>query len=127
NDDKVSFEFVAAFPPDAQAEQVAPITHQASFTVPVELKVDDWSTCTGLVTNPRTAELRYTIQKRFDVDLEATPASPLPSPVQQPPRPPAGSSSGGVPAPRDPLPSKPDPEPDPDAKPKPRPRPGIRQ
>src|SRR5690606_3127393 len=44
NANKVSFEFVAAFPPDAQAEKVAPIIHQAAFTVPVELKVDDYST-----------------------------------------------------------------------------------
>lgn len=126
NGNKVTFEFAAGFPSDAKAEKVGPVIHQASFTVPVELTTDGYS-CPGLITNPRTAEVRYTVQKRLDVNLDARPAGALPGPVQQVPAIRPGSGTGGVPAPRDPLPAKPDPEPDPDGKPKPAPRPGIRQ
>lgn len=127
NSDKVSFEFVARFPSDVKMEPVGTIFRKASFTVPVALETDDYVPCPGLVTNPRSAEVRYAMQKRLDVDLDAKPASSLPSQIQQVPSIRPGSSPGGVPAPRDPLPSKPDPERDPDGKPTPRPKPGIRQ
>lgn len=126
NSDKVSFEFVAQLPSDARMEQVGPTFRKASFKVPVELKVNAAS-CPELVTNPKTAEVRYEIQKRIDVNLEPKPTTMGPSQIQQSPLTLPGGSAGGVQAPRDPLPSKPDPEPDPDGQRSPRPGTVIRR
>ena len=120
NADRVSFEFVARFPSDAKVERVGPIGLNASFRVPVELTGEHYSPCPGLVTNPKSSEVSYRMAKRLDVELQAKPAIPRPSSVQQVPLPRPGSSDGGVPAPKDPLPSRPDPEPEDYPKPKPR-------
>lgn len=124
NSNKVSFEFVARFPSDAAAERFGPMFLKTSFTMPVRLTTENHVPCSGLVANPKSAQLGYTMQRRLDVSLQAEPATSLPAPVQQVPRPRPGSTSdGGVLAPRDPRPSKPDPEPEG----YPRPKPGIRQ
>ncbi|HEX2139528.1 MAG TPA: hypothetical protein VHG33_07445 [Woeseiaceae bacterium] len=124
NGNKVSFDFVARFPSDAASERLGPMLLKTSFVVPVQLTTENHVPCTGLVTNPKSAQVGYTMQRRMDVSLQAKPATSLPAPIQQAPLPrPATGSGGGVPAPRDPLPSRPDPEPEG----YPKPKPGIRQ
>ncbi len=121
NIDKISFEFVARFPSDAKVERVGPIALNASFVVPVEITTEDYVGCPSLVTNPKTAEVRYRMSKRLDGDLQAKPTLPGPTTtIQQAPSLRPGSSVDGVPAPRDPKPSKPDPEPEKYPRPKPR-------
>ena len=120
NTNKVSFDFVAQFPSDAAVESLGQLAYKTSLVVPVQLRTENHQ-CSGLVTNPRSAEIGYTVQK-----LRALPTRPATSPalapVQQAPLPQTGSGSaeGGVLAPRDPLPGKPDAEPE--NRPKPRPR-----
>lgn len=120
NSNKVSFEFVARFPSNAAVKQFQAVFLTTSFSVPVVLKSESGA-CPGLVTNPASVQVRYGMQKPSNVGLQANPAVNLPAPVQQVPlaRPGSGSS-GAVPAPKDPLPSKPDPEPENYSKPKPR-------
>lgn len=123
NGNQVSFEFVARFPSDAAVERFGPLGVKTSLTVPVQLVTENHVPCTGLVTNPKSAQVGYTMQRRINASLQADPAVTLPAPIQQAPlaRPRPGSSSdGGVLAPRDPLPSKPDAEPETYPKPKPR-------
>lgn len=119
NTDKVSFDFVARFPSDAAVERLGPMSVKTSLAVPVQLTTENYVPCPGLVANPRSVEISYSMQKRIDVNLEAKPATPLPAPGQAVPLP-GGSSEGGVLAPRDPLPSKPDAEPQVYPKPEPR-------
>lgn len=123
NTNNVSFEFAAQFPSDAAIESLGQLAYKTSLVVPVQLRTENHQ-CSGLVTNPKSAEISYTVQKRRE--LPTRPAtSPALAPVQQAPLPQegGGSAEGGVLAPRDPLPSKPDAEPE--NRPKPRPR--IRQ
>lgn len=121
NTNKVTFEFTAEFPSDAKVKRVTPIDLNTSFVVPIQLTSEHHARCPGLITDPMAAEVSYSVHKRLNVSLQAKPA--LPRPVQQVPLARPGSSEDGVPAPRDPLPSKPDPEPEDH----PQPKPGIRQ
>lgn len=117
NANTVGFEFAARFPSDAAVERLAPVTVQASFSVPVQLKTH----CQGLTTNPTSVDISYKMQKSMNMPTQPA-TSPAPSPVQQAPlqQPGNASAEGGVLAPRDPLPTKPDAEPE--NYPKPRPR-----
>jgi hypothetical protein len=89
NTNKVSFDFVAQFPSDAAVESLGQLAFKTSLVVPVQLKTRVPS-CAGLVIDPSSVEVRYTMQKRR------------------------------VLAPKDPLPSKPDAEPEKPPKPRPR-------
>lgn len=128
NTNKVSFDFVARFPSDAAVERMGPLSVRTLFAVPVQLTTEDFLPCPGLVTSPKSAEIKYAMQRR-NAYMNTSPASShMPSsPIQQAPLPrPSGSTGGGVVAPRDPLPAKPDAEPDDYPKPRPRPRPRPR-
>lgn len=118
NATKVAFEFVARFPSSARVEQASPMYQRTSLTIPVQLKSAS-SSCPELVTNPTTEEVRYDMVRPLNADFGAKPASSLPVPVQ-----PAVPNTS-IPAPRDPLPTRPDPQPDPSGK-SPGPAPRIR-
>lgn len=124
NRNKVSFEFVARFPSDAAVERFGPLSLKTSLIVPVQLVTENHVPCMDLVTNPKSAQVGYTMQRRMNASLQAKPGATLPAPVRPAPlaRPRPGSSSDGVLAPKDPLPAKPDAEPEDYPKPGPRTR-----
>lgn len=111
NSDRVSFEFVARFPANAAVEKVAPTIIKTSLVVPVQLTTDTYVPCPDLVTQPRTAEVRYSMQKALTTNVQAAPATSLPAGISgiRPTQVPLPDDSAEV---KEPLPTKPDAEPE---------------
>ena len=117
-----SLSFTVPFPKDAAVQRLSPVTLATSLTIPVRLHSAS-RTCPELAANPSPHTVVIRVQKMLQMPKPQS-STPLPTQaIQQAPIAPMTSdgSSGGTPAPRPALPTKPDAEPENAPRP-PRPR-----